>query len=416
MRKISFTLGVLIIYRLGMFIPTIGINVAKLAELMNQPSVFKGLLKYFDTFSGGALQRCTIFSLGISTYITASIMMQILGIAIPYFEQLMKEGDYGRKLMNQYTRYLTAILSIGYGLSYALYLNRENNVFEGLLVSPGLQFIILFTLTLAVGSLFVMWLGEQISIYGIGNGSSMIIFTGIVSTLPTALAQILMLDSFKGIVIALLIIVITFLVVFLEKGNRKIPVQYARRIVGNKVYGGQSSYIPFKINTVGVMPIIFASSFLSIPLFVLGIIAEKLPILKGLVNSLNGGGFLYSALEFGLIIFFTYFYTAVTFNPTELADNIKKSGGFIPGIRPGKQTAEYFDYILNRIGLVGAVYLGILAIAPNIASVLLQVPVLITGTSLLIMVGVSLETSSQIESYLIEHKYEGFLSSGRIKG
>lgn len=414
-RKISFTLGVLIIYRLGTLIPTIGINVSKLAEIMNQPSAFKGLLKYFDTYSGGSLRQCTIFSLGISPYIMASIVMQILGVSVPYFEKLMKEGDYGRKLINQYTRYLTVVFSIVYSLMYALYLNRQNAVESGLIVTPGWQFIALFVLSVSVGSLFVMWLGEQISIYGIGNGSSMIIFAGIVSNLPTMILQLSTVDTYKAVIIGLFSLVTIALIVFLEKGTRNIPVQYARRVVGNKIYGGQNSYIPFKINTVGIMPVIFAQSALNIPLFISGLLSDKLPILKNIIGTLSSGGFVYSVLEFALIIYFTYFYTALTFNPTELADNIKKSGGFIPGIRPGKQTADYFDYILNRVGLVGAIYLGVLAITPNVVGAVLNVPLLIGGTSLLIMVGVALETASQIESYLIEHKYEGFLSLSKVK-
>lgn len=413
--KISFTLMTLIVYRLGTFIPTIGLNVQKLTEMMNQPSAFKGLLRYLDTYSGGSLRDCTIFALGVQPYITASIMMQFLCYTVPYFEQLMKEGDYGRKLINQYTRYLTVVLSIAYGFGYAIYLNKQNAVMPGLIVNPGWSFILLFTLSVSVGSLFVMWLGEQISIHGIGNGSSMIIFAGIVASLPNMIAQIVTLDTYKAVIISVILVLIASLIVFLEKGTRKIPVQYARRIVGSKVYGGQSSYIPFKINTVGVMPVILATSLINMPLFLFGLLADKFTVLKGFVTSLQGGGFVYNTLEFALIIYFTYFYTALTFNPTELADNLKKSGGFIPGIRPGRQTADYFDYILNRIGLVGAIYLGILAVAPSIASAILKTPSLLGGTSMLIMVGVALETASQIESYLIEHRYEGFLSTSRIK-
>lgn len=415
-KKLLFTLGVLIVFRIGSFIPAIGINVSLLAEHMAKASAFRGLLSFFDTFSGGALQQCTIFALGISPYITASIMMQMLSMTIPSLELLAKEGDYGRKVINQYTRYLALLLSIGYGFAYAMYLTNANaTTTPGLLVSPGTGFIMLFTLSLTVGASFVMWLGEQISLMGIGNGSSMIIFAGIISRFPSFLAQILSLNIIKAIIIIAVFILITACIVYLEKGDRKIPVQYARRIIGQRVYGGQSTYIPFKINTAGIMPVIFASSLLNIPMFLIGILADRWPMLKGMADALRYGGFLYSSLEFALIIFFTYFYTAIAFNPTELADNIKKSGGFIPALRPGKQTAEYFDYILNRIGLVGAIYLGVLAVAPSLIGALLNVPLVISGTSLLIMVGVALETSAQIESYLIEHKYEGFLASGRMK-
>ncbi|MBA3954558.1 preprotein translocase subunit SecY [Candidatus Dependentiae bacterium] len=418
-RKLLFSLGVLVVSRIGTFIPAIGINVPLLAEHMKSAKIFSGLLSYFDTFSGGALQQCTIFALGISPYITASIMMQMLSMTVPSLELLMKEGDYGRKVINQYTRYLALLLSIGYGVAYALYLNNVNaTTTPGLLVSPGLGFTLLFTLSLTVGSMFTMWLSEQISLFGIGNGSSMIIFAGIVARFPGYFIKILtQLPTYKSLLVLLLFLVIAASIVFLEKGERKIPVQYARRIIGQRVYGGQSTYIPFKINTAGVMPVIFASSLLNIPLFLVGVLVERFTWLKVVSNALNSG-LLYNALEFALIIFFTFFYTAIAFNPTELADNIKKSGGFIPGIRPGKQTADFFDFILTRIGLVGAVYLGVLAIAPNGIEYWLglrDIGVVIGGTSLLIMVGVALETSAQIESYLIEHRYEGFLTSGRMK-
>lgn len=409
-KKLLFTLGVLIVYRIGTYIPTIGINVSLLSELMSKAKAFSGILRFFDTFSGGSLQECTIFALGIGPYISASIIMQMLTFTVPTLEQLMKEGDYGRKIINQYTRYLALGLSIGYGFLYARYLIYQNATkMPGLIVNPGWGFTLLFILSLAVGSVFVMWLGEQISLFGIGNGSSMIIFAGIVSRFPALIDQTLRLHPLKALLVAGIFIFITGCIVFLEKGERKIPVQYARRIIGQRVYGGQSTYIPFKINTVGVMPVIFASSLLNFPLFIVGLIGTK-----WVVEAIQPGGFLYSSFEFALIIFFTYFYTAIAFNPVELADNIKKSGGFIPGIRPGKQTADYFDYILNRIGLVGAIYLGILAVSPSLIGRFLNVP-FVNGTSLLIMVSVALETSAQIESYLIEHRYEGFLSSGRIK-
>lgn len=417
-RKLLFTLGVLVVQRIGTFIPAIGINVPLLAEHMKQAKVFSGLLSYFDTFSGGALQQCTIFALGISPYITASIMMQMLSMTVPSLEALAKEGDYGRKVINQYTRYLTLLLSIGYGFAYAMYLNGQNaTTTPGLLVTPGWGFTLLFTLSITVGSMFTMWLGEQISLFGVGNGSSMIIFAGIVARFPGYFLKVLTLPAYKSLLILALFLLIAASIVFLEKGERKIPVQYARRIIGNRVYGGQSTYIPFKINTAGVMPVIFASSVLNIPIFLIGLLVSRIPALGFLSTALNNG-LLYNALDFALIIFFTFFYTTIAFNPTELADNMKKSGGFIPGIRPGKQTADFFDYILTRIGLVGAIYLGILAVGPNGIEYLLglrDIGVVIGGTSLLIMVGVALETSAQIESYLIEHKYEGFLTAGRLK-
>jgi preprotein translocase subunit SecY len=416
-KKLLFTLGVLIVYRIGTFIPVIGINIPMLAEHMQRVGSLGGLLSYLDTFSGGALHQCALFSLGIGPYITASIMMQIMTLAVPYLEQLAKEGEYGRKVINQYTRYLALVLSVVYSLGYATYLEHQN-----LVLNPGLGFKLLFVLSLTVGSMFVMWLGEQISLMGLGNGSSMIIFTGIVARFPQDIiktvyaVQVGNLSGIAAIGILLIFLALTAAIVFLEKGDRKIPVQYARRVVGQRVYGGQSTYIPFKINTAGVMPVIFATSVLNVPVFITSLLSDKLAIARTLYEMLHVNGLIYNILQFGLIVFFTYFYTALVFNPTELADNMKKSGGFVPGIRPGQQTAKFFDYILTRIGLVGAIYLGALALLPNILNALVPMPFNLGGTSLLITVGVALELSAQIESYLIEHRYEGFLPSGkRIK-
>lgn len=413
-KKILFTLGALLVFRLGIFIPAIGVNVSTLANFMNQQTgSFLNFARYFvDTLAGGALEQCTIFALGIYPYISASIMMQLLSLTVPSLEELSKEGEYGRKIINQYTRYITLGLSVAYALSYALVLQNYNNTAPGLLTFSGLGFIILFTLTLTVGSMFVMWLGEQIDIFGIGNGSSLIIFAGIVSRFPSFIAQLTTFPPAKALFILALFLFITGCIVYLEKGERKIPVQYARRVVGQKVYGGQTSYIPFKVNTAGVMPIIFASALLGMPLSLFSLLADKLTFLKPIVDALTRGTFLFNVLEFALIIFFTYYYTAITYNADDLADNLKKSGGFIPGIRPGKQTASYFDYIMTRINLVGAIYLGILSVAPSLFGGFLGVAApLISGVSLLILVGVALETSSQIEAYLIEHKYESFLGN-----
>lgn len=415
-RKLLFTLAVLIVYRIGTFIPVIGINVPLLAEHMKRMDAVGGLLSYLDIFSGGALAQSTLFALGIGPYITASIMMQILSMTVPYLEQIMKEGEYGRKVINQYTRYLAFVLSIFYSVGYATYLESAE-----LVLNPGWAFKITFILSLTVGSMFVMWLGDQISLMGLGSGSSLIIFAGIVARFPDHVlrtihwVQIGNLSLVMALVIAAIFLVLMACIVFLEKGDRKIPVHYARRIIGQRVYGGQSTYIPFKINTAGVMPVIFASSVLNLPLFISSILAQRFDFFKAVAQALQVNGFLYNVLEFGLIVFFTYFYTAMIYNPTELADNMKKSGGFIPGIRPGKQTADFFDYILNRIGLVGALYLASLALLPNILSNIIAMPFYLGGTSLLIVVGVALETSAQIESYLIEHQYEGLLTTGRIK-
>lgn len=415
-RKLFFTLGVLIIDRLGTYIPVAGINISKLNAFLEQSKNLGNFFSYIDTLAGGALGSCTLFALGISPYITASIAMQLLGMSIPKLEALMKEGEYGKKVINQYTRYLALGLSIFWSFSYAMLLESQ-----GLVLNPGFGFKFSFILSLAAGSMFIMWLGEQISMFGIGNGASMIIFAGIIAKFPSHVAKIItgvqtgQLNLLVAIFVSILFVAIIGCIVFLEKGERKIPVQYARRIVGRRVYGAQTTFIPFKINTVGVMPVIFASTFLQLPLALIGMLSNKLPSLSFLADIISPRGAVFNVLEFLLIIFFTYFYTAIVFNPDELADNLRKSGGFIPGIRPGKKTAQFFDYILNRIGLVGAVYLATLAIIPNILIYGLDIPFYMGGTALLIVVGVALETSSQVESYLIEHNYEGFLASGRVR-
>jgi preprotein translocase subunit SecY len=420
-KKIIFTLGVLVIYRLGNHIPVIGVDIDKLLQMMSQSTGLSGFFSYIDLFSGGNLRQCTIFALGISPYITASIMMQFLGMSIPTLEQLSKEGEYGRRILNQYTRYLTVFVAMVQSTGFVFLLERY-----GLVIDPGIGSRILFVISITVGTMFVMWLGEQISLFGIGNGSSMIIFAGIVARFPEDIIKVLggiqegYLDPMIGILIFVIVLAMAAAIVFLEKGDRKIPVQYSRRVIGNKVYGGQSTYIPFKINPAGVMPVILASAMLNIPMFTLGILAAKWAFFKPMVESLTPGGFAYSILDFVLIIGFSFVYTALVFNPEELADNIKKGGGFIPGIRPGKQTADFFSYILTRIGLVGAFYLAALALIPNIIHWMLAMPFylsgILSGTALLIVVGVANETAAQIESYLIEHRYEGFLASGRLRG
>jgi preprotein translocase subunit SecY len=343
-KKIIFTLGVLVIYRLGNHIPVIGVDIDKLLQMMSQSTGLSGFFSYIDLFSGGNLRQCTIFALGISPYITASIMMQFLGMSIPTLEQLSKEGEYGRRILNQYTRYLTVFVAMVQSTGFVFLLERY-----GLVIDPGIGSRILFVISITVGTMFVMWLGEQISLFGIGNGSSMIIFAGIVARFPEDIIKVLggiqegYLDPMIGILIFVIVLAMAAAIVFLEKGDRKIPVQYSRRVIGNKVYGGQSTYIPFKINPAGVMPVILASAMLNIPMFTLGILAAKWAFFKPMVESLTPGGFAYSILDFVLIIGFSFVYTALVFNPEELADNIKKGGGFIPGIRPGKQTADFFS-------------------------------------------------------------------------
>lgn len=415
-RKVLFTLGVLIVFRLGLYIPVIGVDVHGLQEMLEQGGLISGIFKYVDLFSGGMLRQCTLFALGIMPYITASIMMQVLGMSVPKLEQLLKEGEYGRKIINQYTRYLALLVSIMQSTGLIAILRVHNLILE-----PGPAFYILFILSLSAGSMLVMWLGEQISLFGLGNGSSMIIFSGIVANFPGYVGKTYLavqqgsLSSVMAFFILAIFIAIAACIVFLERGERKIAVQYTRRIVGQRVYGGQSTYIPFKINPGGVMPVIFASAFLNIPMYAVTVLA-RFPFFAWLAESLSGGGLLFNVLMFVLIVFFSFFYTGLIFNPDELAQNIKKSGGFIPGIRPGKKTATFFGYILNRLGLVGAIYLASLALLPQILMLFIDIPFILGGTSLLIVVGVALETATQIESYLIEHRYEGFLSSGRLRG
>jgi len=414
-KKIFFMLGVLIINRLGTYIPVLGVDVPKLSELMQQQSGIGGLLGYFDIFSGGALLRCTVFALGIQPYITASILLQILGMTVPSIEQLLKEGEYGRKIINQYTRYLTLALSVAYSFSYAILLESQ-----GIVLTPGWSFRIAFVLTLTAGAMLVMWMGDQISLHGIGNGSSVLIFAGIVSNYPGHAIKLMhMVEQghthfIMALAVLLAYILITAGIVFLEKADRKIPVHYARRMVGNKVYGGQSTYIPFKINSAGIMPVIFASTVLQAPLILASLLSGYFPSIQSVVQVFYNGP-MFQVVSFLLIVMFSFFATALFVNPVELAENIRKGGGFVPGLRPGKQTAEYFNYTLTRVGLVGAIYLATLSILPAILKSF-NIPFDESGTSMLIVIGVALELSNQIESYLIERRYEGFLSTGRLKG
>ena len=419
-RKLLFTLAVLIVYRIGNHIPVIGIDIQQLKLFMTQRVGLGGLFSYLDMFSGGNLKQCTLFALGIMPYITSSIMMQILSMSVPSLERLMKEGDYGRKIINQYTRYLAFVISLVQSFSFAVMVERY-----GLVLDPGWGFRLMFMFSLTIGSMVVMWLGEQIALHGIGSGSSMIIFAGIVARFPHDVFGTLqavrdkIMDPVIALVILAIVVAMAACIVFLEKGDRKIPVQYTRRMVGQRMYAGQSTYIPFKINTAGIMPVIFSNSVLNVPLFLSAFLASRYPVFQWLQNSMTPTGLLYNVIEFVLIIFFSFFYTALVYNPEELADNIKKSGGFIPGIRPGRKTAAFFNFLLTRLGLVGAIYLAFLAIAPNLVYAVLPIPLplsTLSGTSLLIMVGVALETAAQVESYLIEHRYEGFLSSGRMRG
>jgi len=415
-QKLMFTVGVLAVYRFGVHIPIPGINVYALGSLFKS-GLLGNILSYLDLFAGGALSNFAIFALGIVPYINASIMMQVLTLMLPSLEALAKEGEYGRQKINQYTRYLTLAISVIHGFGAATMLESQ----PGIVLFPGWGFRITTMFILSVGALFVMWLGEQINSHGIGNGSSIVIFAGIVAGLPAALIKLFGLVS-EGEVDPLLVIwlgVVTLAVIlciiFLEKGERRVPVQYAKRIIGHRVYGGQSSYIPLKLNPSGVIPVIFAQAFLVMIVSAIGFIARRFSVLSFFAEWFNSGP-VYFALLAALIIFFSFFYTAIIFNPVELADNIRKSGGFIPGIRPGKKTAEFFDYLLVRLGFPGSLYLATLAIVPGILRIMFHFPLMFSGISLLIVIGVAMDTSAQIEAYLIERRYEGFLSTGRLKG
>lgn len=416
-RRLMFTLGVLVVYRIGSFIPVAGIDVGALSTMLQQSSLMGGLFRYLDLFTGKALSNCAIFALSIGPYITASIILQILSMTVPSLEALSKEGEYGRKQINQYTRYLALGLSVLYAGGILATLEYG----ERLILVPGFWFRLFFILTIATGAAIVMWLGEQISLFGLGNGSSVLMFANIAAQLP--LNTVGIIEAFRGgslsIFGVLFIVSIFFIVsawiVFLEKGERRVPVQYARRVIGQRVFTGSTSFIPFKINPAGVMPAIMTSTALAMPVALLSFLAKRFPALLGVVQALNQDGLLYNILTFVCIVLFTYVYTSVIFNPVELADNLKKGGGFILSLRPGRQTAEYFEYLLTRICLVGALYLGVLVLIPNAVRAFFHSTYLPSGTSLLILIGVALELAAQMESYLIEHRYGSFLSSGRVK-
>lgn len=415
-KKLFYTLMVFAVYRLGVHITMPGVDLVALKGLFSGAT--SGMLWHLNLFSGGALQYFSIFALGMGPYISASIMMQLLTIMVPSLEQLSKDGEYGRRIIGQYTRYLTLLISLVQGLSMVLYIESK----PGLIIVPGWEFRIVSVFLMMVGSLFVMWLGEQINSHGLGNGSSMIIFAGIVAGLPSSGIRLIenvrlgQTDPIIAVVFVLFALAVVSCVIFLEKGERKVPVQYAKRVIGNKLYGGQTSFIPLKLNPAGVVPVIFASAILGMPMTLAGMVASRWPSLNNLVNTwFSYNSAFYNVLNAGLIVFFAFFYTAIIFNPLELADNLRKSGGFVPGIRPGARTAQFFDYLLTRIGFPGALYLATLAIVPSLLSGS-AFPIMFSGTSLLIVIGVGLDTSAQIESHLIERKYEGFLSTGRLKG
>lgn len=431
-RKLIIT-GVLIgIYRIGSYVPTPGINGSALAEFFQRIAKTQGgtLFGIINMFSGGAMERLTIFALGIMPYISSSIILQLLTAVIPALEKIAKEGRAGYERINQFTRYGTVLLSIIQSFFIALWLEDPAR-FEGLkiVMHPGWGFRILTVLTLTTGTIFIMWLGEQIQERGIGNGISLIITAGIISRIPTALHQLFVLISpfspgrrqiqpFTLVIMAALLVAVVFAVIMITQGQRKIPVQYARRVVGRKIFGGQSTYIPLKVDTSGVIAIIFAQSIILFPATLASFIPN--PGFQRLAQGLIRGHFLYTVIYALLIIFFCYFYTAIVFNPSDMADNMKKYGGFVPGIRPGSATAEYLNDVLTRITLAGAVFIAFIAIFPDFIMAWLKVPYLIAsffgGTGILIVVGVMLDTIKQVESHLLMHHYDGFIRAGRIKG
>lgn len=420
-RRIIFTLLMLIVYRLGCHIPTPGIDGAALAAFF--ASQQQGLFGLFDMFSGGALLRMSVMALGIMPYISASIILELLSVVVPHLERLRKEGAVGRKKIIQYTRYGTVILSLIQGLGIAIGLEKMSAP-GGALIVPvgGWGFRILAALTLAAGTAFLMWLGEQITERGIGNGISMIIFAGIVAGLPVAAMNTFRLVGTGELSPFLMILLVAFMVlvlgfiVFMERGQRRIPVQYAKRVVGRRVYGGQSTHLPLKINTSGVIPPIFASSIIMFPVTIANFLnVKEIPWLQEVVNALTPGHIIHDLLYVGFIFFFCYFYTAVHFNPVDVADNMKRYGGFIPGIRAGKNTADYIDSVLTRLTFAGAIYVSAVCILPQILIYKLNVPFYFGGTALLIVVGVAMETASQIETHLLMRHYEGILKKGIVK-
>jgi len=417
-RRILVTGLLLIVYRIGIHIPTPGIdNLALKAVFDAQAGTLFGLI---DMFSGGALARFSIFTLGIMPYISSSIILQLLTVVIPQLEKLSKEGELGRRKITQYTRYGTIVLSVIQGMGIAVGLESVSAGAGSVVYHPGWAFRVMTVITLTSGTAFLMWLGEQITERGIGNGISLIIFAGIVARFPSGLVRTVTLvrtgemNLFSGLFLLVLMIAVVAVIIYFERAHRRIPVQYARRIVGRKVYGGQSTHLPLKVNTAGVIPPIFASSILLFPATIASFI--KHPITRTISDALTPGRVGYELLFVAFIIFFCYFYTAVTFNPVDVADNMKKYGGFVPGIRPGKKTAEYIDRILTRITLGGAIYVSVICVLPSILIARFNVPFYFGGTGLLIVVGVAMDTVQQVESHLITRHYEGFLKKGQMKG
>jgi len=419
--RLLFTLGALIVFRLGTFLPIPGINPVSLQQFFEQQS--SGILGIFDTFSGGALGRMGIFALGVMPYISSSIIMTLMQGSIPYMKSLKEQGSKGQRQLRQITRYVTVLIAAlqGYGVSIGL--ESMQTAYGNIVIDPGMFFRITTVVTLVGGTIFLMWLGEQISSRGVGNGISLIITAGILANLPSAFVSTLQLGRtgelsaafILGILILVLVLII--FIVFIEKGQRRLVVQYPKRQVGNKVYGGQSSHLPLKINTAGVIPVIFASSILLLPNTMSGFGAGTSSDIFLFISSYLGRGQpLYLAIFAAMIIFFGFFYTGIVFNPDEQAENLRKYGGFIPGIRPGENTSKYIDYVLTRLTTIGTIYLAIVALLPEFLISKTSIPFYLGGTSLLIVVVVMIDFINQVQSHLFQHQYEGLLKKTKLKG
>lgn len=423
-KRIWFTLGALIIYRIGTYVPIPGIDPRVLSEIFAQQG--GGLLGILNMFAGGALGRMTIFALNIMPYISASIIIQLLTAVSPTLEALKKEGEAGRKKINQYTRYFTVVLATAQAYALAVGLESVSGSIGPAVVDPGWYFRFTTVVTIVGGTMFLMWLGEQITSRGVGNGISLIIFTGIVASLPHALVQMLelgrtgALSPFVILILLVLCVAVIFFIVYMERAQRRLLVQYPKRQVGNRMFGGESSHLPLKLNTSGVIPPIFASSLLLLPATLIGFAGNQAEGAGGWVawiaTQLAHGQPLFMALYAALIIFFCFFYTAIVFNPEETADNLKKYGGFIPGIRPGKSTADYIDYVLTRITVIGAAYLTVVCLLPEFLTSQYAVPFYFGGTSLLIVVTVTMDTVAQVHSHLLAHQYEGLIKKSKLRG
>jgi preprotein translocase subunit SecY len=419
-KRLFFTLGVLAVYRLGIFVTTPGVDRQAMRQVIRTTGGFLGM---FNLFSGGALEQLSIFALGIMPYISSSIILQLLTVVIPTLEKMQKEGELGRRKITQYTRYGTILLSVIQGFAIASYLESLRTAAGApVVVDPGWGFRVITVISLAAGTSFIMWMGEQITERGVGNGISLIIFAGIVARIPDAAFTTFTqystsgggLDEFKILILSGVMLVVIGVIVFFERGQRRIPIQYAKRVVGRKLYGGQSTHLPLKVNTSGVIPPIFASSVLLFP----STLGSWFPFLQRVSDAIRPGEFIYNVIYVVLIIFFAYFYTAVTFNPVDVADNLKKYGGYIPGIRPGKKTADYIDFVLSRITFGGAIYIAAVCVLPTLLVEQFKISFYFGGTALLIVVGVALDTVQQIEGHLITRHYEGFTGprGPRIRG